>query len=113
MKITHYSFGKITVGDRTYTSDVIIYPDRVNSSWWRKEGHYLQPEDLEKIVGSGIKMLVIGTGISGVMQVPKETFKFLKFNGIEAHALKTPEAVEMYKRLSKEKPVVAALHLTC
>jgi hypothetical protein len=85
----------------------------VNSSWWRKEGHYLQPVDLEDVVGSGIKTLVIGTGASGVMQVPRETFKFLTAKGIETYALRTSEAVDMFNKLSKEKPVVAALHLTC
>jgi hypothetical protein len=113
MRITRYSFGSITVGDKTYTSDVIIFPDKISSSWWRKEGHYLQSEDLEEVVGSGIKFLVIGTGASGVMQVPQETFKFLASNGIEVYALRTPEAVEMYNKLEADKPVVAALHLTC
>lgn len=113
MKITQYSFGRITVGDKTYTSDVIIFPDKVNSSWWRKEGHYLQPDDLEDVVSSGIKILVIGTGASGVMKVPKETLEFLASKGIEAYALRTSEAVEMYNKLEAMKPVVAALHLTC
>lgn len=33
MKIDHYSFGKIIINGKTYPSDVIIYPDSVDSSW--------------------------------------------------------------------------------
>jgi len=50
MKIDQYAFGKIVIDGKTYTSDVIIYPEKVDASWWRKEGHRLQPADLEKIV---------------------------------------------------------------
>lgn len=34
MIVDDYSFGRIKVGGKEYTSDVIIYPDRVDSSWW-------------------------------------------------------------------------------
>ena len=50
MKIEHYSFGNITIDGQTYTSDVIIYPERVDASWWRKEGHNLQIEDLAGVI---------------------------------------------------------------
>ncbi len=46
MKIDSYSFGRIVINGKTYTSDVIIYPGRVDASWWRKEGHLLQLEDV-------------------------------------------------------------------
>ncbi len=36
MKISDYSFGNITINGETYTKDVIIYPDRIFSLWWRK-----------------------------------------------------------------------------
>jgi hypothetical protein len=28
------------------TSDLIIYPERIDANWWRREGHRLTPEDL-------------------------------------------------------------------
>jgi hypothetical protein len=82
MKIEHYSFGKITVDGQTYTSDLIIYPDRVDASWWRKEGHNLQPEDLKDVLNAKPDVLIIGTGFFGVMRVPKETTDYLKSKGI-------------------------------
>ncbi|KAF0146272.1 MAG: hypothetical protein FD156_299 [Nitrospirae bacterium] len=116
MKINGYSFGKITVDGKTYTSDVVIYPERVDSSWWRKEGHYLQPVDLEEIFKAKPDILIIGAGHDGVMRVPDETLNFIKAKRINVYADKTGRAVEEYNRLQAEKTkkiVVAALHLTC
>ena len=116
MKISHYSFGSITIDDKAYTSDVIIYPGRVDSKWWRKEGHYLQPADLTDIINAKPDVLIIGTGASGVMKVPEETLKFVKSKGIEVHTDITSMAVELFNKLVSGKPnkkTIAALHLTC
>jgi hypothetical protein len=116
MKITHYSFGKITIDGKTYTSDVIVYPDKVDPSWWRKEGHYLQPVDLTDIINAEPDVLIIGTGASGVMQVPKETLDFVKSKRISFYVEMTRKAVNLFNKLCQEKPdkkIIAALHLTC
>jgi len=113
MKIDHYSFGKTVINGKTYTSDVIIYPDSVDSSWWRKEGHYLQPSDLGMVVSAKPDLLIIGTGYSGVMVVPEETILFIKSKGVELLVERTEKAVELYNNLSKTRKVVAAFHLTC
>jgi hypothetical protein len=113
MKLEHYSFGRLTIDGKTYTSDVIIYPGRVDSSWWRKEGHYLQLVDLVDVINANPEVLIIGTGYSGVMVVPKETVSHLESKGIEVHVARSEKAVEMFNKLQKEKIVIAALHLTC
>lgn len=113
MKIEHYSFGRITIDGKTYTSDVIIYPDKVDSSWWRKQGHSLQIEDLKYIVPSKPEILVVGTGHTGLMVVPEETMSYLKSKGIEVHVIRTEKATELFNKLQKDKKVIAALHLTC
>jgi len=33
--IESYSFGQMVIDGQEYTSDLIIFPDRINSSWWR------------------------------------------------------------------------------
>lgn len=38
MNIAGYRFGRIDIDGRTYTSDVIITPERVIDSWWRQRG---------------------------------------------------------------------------
>ena len=104
MHIDDYSFGRIVIDKKTYTSDVIIYPNGVDSSWWRKEGHYLQPADLTDIINAKPDVLIIGTGASGVMKVPEETLKFVKSKGIEVHTDITSRAVGLFNKLRAEKP---------
>ena len=116
MHIDDYSFGRIVIDKITYTSDLIIYPDRIDSKWWRKEGHYLQPADLTDIINAKPDVLIIGTGASGVMKVPEETLKFIKSKGIEVYVEITGKAVELFNKLQSEKSgkrIIAALHLTC
>jgi len=113
MRITHYSFGRITIDGITYTSDAIIFPGMVDSSWWRKEGHYLQVVDLTDIVDARPSVLIIGTGYHGAMKVPKETIEFIKARGIEVFVERTTRAVELYNEKSQRVFTIAALHLTC
>lgn len=113
MKIEHYSFGKIIVNGKTYTKDLIIYPEKINPSWWRKEGHLLQIEDLREVLSEKPDVLIIGTGYSGVMKVPEEVIRELKARDIEVIAEITPRAVEIFNLRDKAKKTIAALHLTC
>ena len=113
MHIDGYVFGRIIIDGKTYTTDVIIYPDRVGPSWWRKEGHYLNKEDLPDIIKAKPDILVIGTGNMGVMVVPEATIKYIEKQGIEVHVAKTGQAVEIFNELSSGKKVIGAFHLTC
>jgi hypothetical protein len=113
MYIDDYSFGKIVIDGKTYTSDVIVYSGRVDSSWWRKEGHYLQEEDLGDIVAAAPEVLIIGTGSSGVMRVPQKTVDFLKSKGVRVLIEKTGKAVKIFNEHQDSNTVVGAFHLTC
>lgn len=114
MKITDYSFGKIDIDGRAYTSDVIIYPQRVDSSWWRNEGHRLQIKDLHDVVEAKPEVVVIGTGYFGRMDVPDQTRTFLESHGIQVHSARTSEAVKLFNKLQQDAAtIVATLHLTC
>jgi len=113
MTIESYQFGNITIGGKTYTSDVIIYPDRVDSSWWRKQGHRLSIEDLKGIMEAEPEVLVVGMGSPGLMRVPPETRDYIEARGIELVVEPTDKAWKTYNRLKDSRKVVAALHLTC
>ncbi len=113
MRISNYSFGSITVAGCSYTSDVILLPDRIIPNWWRKSGHLLVPEDLEEVVAAAPARLVIGTGAAGGMRVPEATLEFLRQEGIEPTVLRTKVACERFNLLAAEGDVAAALHLTC
>ena len=111
--IESYTFGRIVVDGRSYTSDLIIYPDRVEDHWRRKSGHRLVPEDLERLLQGQAGTLVVGTGNEGLMRVPDETLDYLESAGFEVIVQRTDEACETYNRLAEQGPVIAALHLTC
>lgn len=113
MKITDYSFGRITIDGRTYTSDVILLPDNVHDGWWRKEGHSLSIEDLEEVVSARPEVLVVGTGAYGRMVVPEETRRWLEAQGIEVRIAPTAEATALLNELLVGGNVAGAFHLTC
>ncbi|MFB6076347.1 MAG: Mth938-like domain-containing protein [Candidatus Aenigmatarchaeota archaeon] len=113
MKIEDYSFGKIEINGKKFTEDVIIYPDRLESEWWRKKGHELNPRDISEILEYGPDVLVVGTGSSERMKVPENIEKLLKEHDIELVKEKTSKAIESYNELRGKRKVVAALHLTC
>ncbi len=112
--IESYSFGSVVIDGKTYSSDVIILPDRIDSSWWRTEGHTLAPDDIRDILDSKPEVLVVGTGASGAMKILPETKNLLEGNEIALVAKKTSQACDAYNKLNAQgKKVVAALHLTC
>ena len=113
MYIEQCTFGKITVSDKTYTSDLIIYPERVDPSWWRRQSHALCLEDLAVVLETKPSVVIIGTGYAGMLKVPRELLSALRHMGIDAYAEKTPDAVELFKRVSSYSKTVACLHLTC
>lgn len=114
MQINSYSFGSIEVQGKMYTEDLIVYPDRVKSNWWRKEGHSLTIEDLEEIIDYKPEILVVGKGASSCMKVPLSIKNTFKEHRIELVDSDTDNACKLFNELIKKgKKVVGAFHLTC
>ncbi len=113
MKIDSYAFGRIVIDGNAYTSDVIIYPGRVDAAWRRQEGHLLQLPDLTEVLRAKPDVLVIGTGYAGVMRVPKELVIEITRRGIEVKVERTAKAVDEYNALQSSRNVIAAFHITC
>ncbi len=113
MKITAFTFGTITIAGRTYTRDVIVFPDRVLEDWKREEEHRPQISEFAEIVSAEPAILIIGTGYGGVMSVPDQIRNYLTSKGIEVRVDKTRAAVELFNSLQGSEKVVAALHITC
>jgi len=111
--IDSYQFGKIIIDGKTYTSDLIIYPERIEAGWWRKEGHALSIEDISGIIAFSPDILIVGTGMSGLMRVLSETEKFILSRNIKLIVQKTDEACRLFNDISEKQRAVAALHLTC
>ena len=113
MRIEAYEFGRITIDGRTYQSDVIILPERVIDTWWRRQGHLLQVADVEAVLPEAPEVLVVGQGMPGKMAVDPELVSFLATRGIEVVALPTQAACTRFNELAASRRVAAALHLTC
>jgi len=114
MSVDAYSFGRIRIGGTDYTSDVLVFPERVRDRWRRREGHDLCIEDLAEVLANPPALLVVGTGYHGNMRVSQETIAALRSRGIDVKVCCTGDAVQELNRLQREAArVVAALHLTC
>jgi len=114
MHIDSYQSGTIVVDGVSYTSDVIILGDSVQSNWWRKQGHSLAVQDLESVIAAKPSVLVVGCGASGLMKVPEETRQVLREGNIELEDMNTDKAVRRFNELVLSGAnVAAALHLTC
>jgi len=111
--IDSYSFGRMVVDNQTYTSDLIIFLERVHSSWWRRKGHNLCVEDVQEIFLEAPEVLVIGTGFSGLMKVEDEVKRLAQANGVELIIDKTEPAVQRFNEFSIRKKTIGAFHLTC
>jgi len=108
--INAYGFGRIVIDGTAFTTDVIIFPDR---EWWRKDGHVLHVADIESAVEENPEVLIVGTGKYGILKVLPQTREYIESKGIELIVEQTEQVREIYNRISQDRKVVAALHLTC
>ncbi len=114
--IDSYDFGVMVVGGRKYTSDVIVFPEKVIDGWWRREGHKIYVEDLKEVFNCKPlpEVLVIGTGYYGFVEVMPEVENTLKAHGVKLVIQPTREAYKTFNKLLKSgKRVSGAFHLTC
>jgi len=115
LEIKYYSFGRMIIGTKEYTSDLILDMEgHIQDNWWRKQGHYLSPEDIAAVLESAPKKIVIGTGANGRMAVSDQVIQVCQKKGIELEILPTAEAVTHFNcAVQAGIPVAGCFHLTC
>src|SRR6056297_3075213 len=115
MKIESYEFGNIIINGKTYTEDLILFPDKIKEKWIRDDGHFLQLKDLEGVFEINPSIIIIGSGDNGMMKVSNEVYQKIEQAGIKIVVDKTKQACDIYNSLSEKqkKSAVLALHLTC
>ena len=113
MHIDEYEFGRIVISGQAFTTDVLIWPGRLKSDWWRREAHLLQLDDVVEALAANPQVLVVGRGDPGKMQVDPALAAFLQDRGVELLAHPTREACRVINDLSGSRRLAAALHLTC
>ncbi|MEM2901594.1 MAG: MTH938/NDUFAF3 family protein [Candidatus Bathyarchaeia archaeon] len=114
--IDRYEFGLMVVSGRRYGGDLILYRDMVvDDRWWRREGHRLNVEDLRDALERWRpKVLIVGTGYYGLMEIPVEAMEYLESRGVSLIAANTEKACSIYnEKLKLNEEVMGAFHLTC
>ena len=111
--IDSYHFGLIGVSGKKYTSDVIIFPDRVRDNWGRKTGHQLCLKDVAEAMTENPEVIVVGTGASGLMTVLPEVERGVETEGIKLIVEATDKACHTYNHICHSQRAIAVLHITC
>lgn len=113
--IEAYNFGKMVIQGRSYTNDLVIFPDgKIRSPWWRKTGHKVLLSDIKELVGSKPDTIIIGKGRPGLMKPDPELEKKLKEFGIVLKVFPTKQAAAEYNNcIDTNQKVGACFHLTC
>ncbi len=113
MHIDSYDFGVIVINGTSYRQDLLIWPGKIKTDWWRREAHVLQVDDVAEALAAAPEVLVVGMGQPGRLQVDQELAAYLKDKGIDLVAVPTQEACRIINRLAGKRRLAAALHLTC
>jgi len=111
--IESYNFGRMVIDGNSYASDLIIFPGKINDSWWRISGHSVCLKDIEDVFSEEPEVIIFGTGYSGLMKVEEEVKNLAQSKGIELIIEKTEKAVQSFNALSAQKKAIGAFHLTC
>ncbi len=114
MYIDAYEFGKMTIGGREYTEDLMVLPSKIIPNWQRDDKLHLQLSDikdsLDKVQPDAV---VIGSGNTGELEVDKEVKEYLDKKNIELVIENTDEAVNSFNTFDKQNiHVLGAFRLT-
>ncbi len=114
------SFGRIVIDGVEYDYDVVIYPDgRVErrlkeiSKKIHGTSHKLDIEEIVNYLGNGEEVVIIGTGIYGMLGLTEDSKRLLSDLKLEYMELPTEEAVRKYLEISSRKRVLGVFHITC
>ncbi|ANF22035.1 Mth938-like domain-containing protein [Thermococcus piezophilus] len=111
-------FGRIIVDGKEYTYDIVVYPSgrverRKKEISKKKHGtsHKLDPEELREYLTEDFDVLVVGTGLWGMLSILPESRELVKDKEIIESP--TPEVAELFEKLRKEKRALGIFHITC
>jgi putative phosphoribosyl transferase len=112
--IDAYSYGRMRVCGDDFDEDLIVFPDKVEPYWRRREAHALTMLDLESVVEYAPELLIVGTGTVGRLQLDPSAKEFLRQKGIDCVDARTDRAWQLFnEEMERDTRVVGAFHLTC
>ncbi len=111
-------FGAITIDGQSYDHDVVI---RLNGAVEKRKkhlsvahfgtSHMISLEEAEELYEDGARLIIIGSGQSGMVQLSPEAAAFFQDKHCDVQLLPTPEAVLCWN--NAEGAVIGLFHLTC
>jgi glucokinase len=117
-KIEQTSFGRITIGGRTYTHDVYIRAGgevkkrkKALAKQLYGSAHIVGRAELEKVCKGDPEVLFIGVGMSGMAKLSPDARQYLDQRSIPCEVLATPEVAGAYNKSPRRK--AALIHVTC
>lgn len=117
MRIDFYRFGKISINGTVYGNDLIIHRGNIIENWWRKNGHFLEEEDIIKYVGSnwkeGINTVIVGKGADGLMDVDVKLINRIGRDNIKYFSEKSDSACKQFNETKDKEKILFLIHLTC
>lgn len=116
-RITHISWGTMTVDGLGSGKDFKLYPGGGRAWDWRETGiqHVpgIQPADVVELLDHGASVIVLSRGMQARLQVHPETGALLEERGVGMYVEDTREAVEVYNRMAATEAVGGLFHSTC
>ena len=116
-RVTHISWGRMTVESLGTGKDFKLYPGGGREWDWSETGtrHVpgIQPADVAELLEHGSTVIVLTRGMELALQTFPETLKVLRDRGIPVHVEETRAAVELYNRLAEREAVGGLFHSTC
>ncbi len=114
MMIEACSFGSMVIDGRNFSSDLVIYPDgRVVDNWRRERGHRLSINDIALLIESEPEVIVVGTGINGLMKPKAGLAELLSQKNIVFLSAPNQKAMNLYNEQINRKRAGACFHLFC
>lgn len=116
-RITHISWGTMTVEGLGTGKDFKLYPGGGRTWDWRETGteHIpgIQPADVAELLEHGASIVVLSRGMQERLGVQAQTLDLLRAKGVAVHVEETRRAVDIYNRLVEFEPVGGLFHSTC
>ena len=112
-------FGEVVIDKKKY-HQVLIVGDKVEERDYEKlkesfgTAHEIGEWEINELLSNEPKIIVIGAGQNGAMDVGEKTIKKFQDKGIETIIDTTPKIIEIYnEKIKQGERVNALIHTTC
>lgn len=106
--IDEFTIGSFTIAGRKYLGDLKLIDGKVRY-WQDRHKQILRLKDIGQLLDAQPDTILIGTGCSGLLQIPDEVLRVIRMAHIHLIVQKTPDACKTYNKLLAEKHRVAAI----